>query len=367
MRQLYALLRKEFKEFFRNPVYWIMSFIFPTVILLIIPLVATLDVKHLEMAIVDDDNTSASRRITEKFAASPYFTLHNVRFTYPQALEGIDKGQIDMIVSIPKGFGKSIEQGQPMQVDIDANGVNAIKGALGSGYAAQIVQAAMAEVVAEQGMAPPTPQISVIDYFNPTLNFQFYMIPALTVLLFILICGVFPALNLVLEKQNGTIQQINVTPVSKAVYVLSKLIPYWLVGLVVLTIAILVGWLVYGMVPAGNLGTIYLNSMIFVFVMSGLGIIIANYSDALQQAMFVMFFIYVVFVLMSGLLTPIDSMPRWAQVMTYVMPPRYYIDAMRALFQRGTPLHELTFDFQMTVLFAVVFNAAAILTYRKQS
>lgn len=367
MKALYALLRKEFKEFFRNPVYWRMSFIFPTVILLIIPLVATLDVKHLEMSIVDDDNTSASRRITEKFAASPYYTLHNVKFTYPEALRGIDKGEIDLIVNIPKGFGRSIERGEPMEINIDANGVNAIKGALGSGYAGQIVEAAMAELLEEQGFVGQSQQISVINYFNPTLNYQFYMIPALTALLIILICGVFPALNLVLEKQNGTIQQINVTPVSKGVYVLSKLIPYWLVGLFVLTIAIIVGWLVYGMIPAGNLGTIYLNSMVFIFVMSGMGIIIANYSDAMQQAMFVMFFVYVIFVLMSGLLTPIDSMPRWAQIFTYGMPPRYYIDAMRGLFQRGEPLHALSFDFLMLVGFAIVFNLAAVLTYKKQS
>ena len=367
MKALKALLRKEFKEFFRNPVYWRMSFIFPLVILLIIPLVATLDVKHLEMAVVDDDNTAASRRITEKFAASPYFTLHGVKFTYAEALTGIDRGEIDLVVSIPRGFGRSIERGEPMKVDINANGVNAIKGALGSAYAGQIVDAAMAEVAAGQGLPAAAPQVSVINWFNPTLNFQFYMIPALTVLLIILICGVFPALNLVLEKQNGTAQQINVTPVSGGVYVLSKLIPYWLVGLFVLTIAIVVGWLVYGMVPAGNLGTIYLCSLVFIFVMSGMGIIIANYSDQLQQAMFVMFFVYVIFVLMSGLLTPIDSMPDWAQALTYVMPPRYYIDAMRGLFQRGEPLHALAFDFGMLVAFAAVFNLAAVLTYRKQT
>ena len=367
MKAMKALLKKEFKEFFRNPVYWRMSFIFPFVILLIIPLVATLDVRHLEMAIVDDDNTSASRRITEKFFASPYFTLHNVSFTYPEAMKGIDEGKVDLIVSVPKGFGKSIEEGAPLEVGIDANGVNAIKGALGSGYAAQIVSSAMQELLQEQGFIQPVPSISLINYFNPTLNYQFYMIPALTVLLIILICGVFPALNLVLEKQNGTIQQINVTPVSKGVYVLSKLIPYWIVGLVVLTIAILIGWLVYGMLPAGNLFTIYLNSLMFIFVMSGMGIIIANYSDALQQAMFVMFFVYVIFVLMSGLLTPIDSMPQWAQDLTYIMPPRYYIDAMRALFQRGTPLHALNFDFLMLVGFAVVLNLVAVLTYKKQN
>ena len=365
MKALKALLRKEFLEFFRNPVYPRMSFIFPLVIMLIIPLVATLDVHHLEMAVVDDDNSSASRRIIEKFDASPYFTLHNVRFTYAEALEGIDRGDIDMVVSIPRDFGKSIMRGEPKKVEINANGVNAIKGALGSGYAAQIVTAAMSEIVEEAGLPQPSASISLINYFNPTLNFEFFMIPALTVLLIILISGVFPALNLVLEKQNGTIQQINVTPVSKLTFVLSKMIPYWLVGLVVLTIALLVGWIIYGMVPAGNLLTIYFVSMLFILVMSGLGMIIANYSNALQQAMFVMFFIYVVFVLMSGLLTPIDSMPEWAQVITFGMPSRYYIDAMRDLCQKGTPLSEIQLDTIMLAGFAILFNLFAILTYKK--
>ena len=192
------------------------------------------------------------------------------------------------------------------------------------------------------------------------------MIPALMIMLLIMLSGFLPALNLVGEKETGTIEQINVTPVSRFTFTLAKLIPYWLIGFVVLSIAMLLAWLVYGLSPVGSLGAIYLAAALFILTISGFGITIANGSSTMQQAMFVMFFFVMIFVLMSGLITPIASMPEWAQVITRFLPPRYFITIMQAVYLKGATVVELWPNYVLLVLFALVFNLLAAVTYKKQ-
>lgn len=143
------------------------------------------------------------------------------------------------------------------------------------------------------------------------------MIPALMTMVLVMLCGFLPALNVVGEKETGTIEQINVTPVSRFTFTLSKLIPYWTIGFLVLNLCMGLAWLIYGITPVGSLLTIYLATLIFILVVSGLGLIISNHSATMQQAMFVMWFCMLVFILMSGLFTPISSMPTWAKCITY--------------------------------------------------
>ena len=186
-------------------------------------------------------------------------------------------------------------------------------------------------------------------------------------MLLIMICGFLPSLNLVGEKEKGTIEQINVTPVGRLSFTLAKLIPYWIIGFVVLSFVMLIAGLVYGLWPDGSLGAIYLAAVLFILTMSGIGVTIANKSETMQQAMFVMFFFVMIFVLMSGLITPIDSMPAPAQGVTRLLPPRYFVDIMRAVYLKGTTIGELLPNYCALALFAVVFNTLAALTYKKQA
>lgn len=168
------------------------------------------------------------------------------------------------------------------------------------------------------------------------------------------------------EKENGTAEQMNVTPVSAPVFVLSKLIPYWIIGLLDLTVAMAIAWVVYGLTPAGSLGAIFCAALLFVFVMSGIGIVIANASERMSQAMFVMLFVVLVFVLMSGLLTPISSMPLWAQRLAAFLPPRYFIEIMRCIYLKATPMGAMAWHYVALGIFAVCAVGFAALTYRKQ-
>ena len=186
------------------------------------------------------------------------------------------------------------------------------------------------------------------------------------VILIIVICGFLPALSIVREKETGTIEAMNVTPVSRFTFVLSKLIPYWLAGLIVVTIGLIVGRAVYGLAPVGNIGAIYLATMLLALVMSGIGVIVANTSDTMLQSIFVLFAIVMIFQLMGGLFTPISSMPAWAQTITCAIPPRYFIEIIRAIYLKGATVADLWQQYLILAAFALTLSLLAALTYRKR-
>ena len=247
------------------------------------------------------------------------------------------------------------------------NGINAMKGGLGSQYMVQLVMQTFGELQREKSVVVSPDLFTVQNRYNPTLDYKHFMIPALMIMLLVMICGFLPALNLVSEKEIGTIEQINVTPVSRLSFTLAKLIPYWIIGFLVLTVAMVLAWLVYGLSPEGSPGSIYLAALLFVFTMSGMGVTIANNSSTMQQTMFGMFFFVMIFILMSGLLTPVESMPAWAQRITWFLPPRYFIGIMRAVYLKGATVADLRTDYAALALFAVLFNLWAALSYRKRS
>lgn len=365
IRILKALLKKEFILIKRNPLVPRVILMLPIMTMLVIPLVATLDVKHVGVAIVDNDHSQLSRRIISDISASEYLGVTAVCNSFSEAMHTLESGNTDAVLTIPYDYEKKILTGQPHDIDIEANGVNATKGSLGAQYTLQSVSGTLAQFMADNGMAIPPQSITVQNLYNPTLNFRNYMIPGLIVILVIMICGFLPTLNLVSEKENGTIEAMNVTPVGKFTFVLSKLIPYWLIGLLIVTIGMLIGYWVYGLRPVGSVPGFYLAAILFSLIMSGFGVTVANKSDTMMQSIFVMFAVVMIFQLMSGLFTPIASMPKWSQYLTYGIPPRYFIEIMRALYLRGTPLSELWVQFTALGVFAVGFCISAALTYKK--
>ena len=169
------------------------------------------------------------------------------------------------------------------------------------------------------------------------------------------------------EKEAGTIEQINVTPVRKFTFIAAKLIPYWLIGLVVLTICFVLAWLLYGILPAGHFLTIYGMALVFLPVVSGFGLVISNHSATLQQAMFVMWFFMLILILMSGLFTPIHSMPEWAQWITRINPLRYFVEVRRTSYISGGGVADLFPQFGDLLVFGLVFYLWAVKSYRKSS
>jgi ABC-2 type transport system permease protein len=152
---------------------------------------------------------------------------------------------------------------------------------------------------------------------------------------------------------------------SKSIFILGKLIPFWIIGFFVLSAGIIVAALIYDLFPAGSLAVIYIYATVYILFVSGLGIVISNYSDTMQQAMFVMFFFLLIIILLSGLFTPVSSMPRWAQIITYFNPLQYFMDVMRSIYLKGSGTNELVQQFLAISGFAVVFNIWAVASYRK--
>ena len=377
MRVLRTLIIKELRQFRRNPFLPKLVVGFPLAIVLILPWIANMDVKGVSVGIVDADRSDVSRRITSHVEASEYLRLHDLYADYPSALADLEDGHIDAILEIPNGFGHSLHA-TPKRLSIWANGVNAMKGSLGSQYLMQTVIKAIptgntpmqpsfenSEIV-NSPLSIINSQFSIVNYYNPTMDYKHFMIPALMIMLMVMVGGFLPALNLVSEKELGTIEQINVTPVSRLTFTLSKLIPFWVICLLELALCMTLALLVYGLPVAGSVGAIFLAALLFIIVMSSIGVIIANLSETMQQTMFLMLFIVLSFILLSGLMTPIESMPLWVQHFTRLLPPTYMVEIMRAVYLRGTTIVELSGAYLALATFALTFATLASFTYRKR-
>lgn len=222
-RILGALLRKEFKMMKSNPLIPRVIIIMPLMVMLILPLVANLDVRNVNVTVVDNDNSMLSHRIIADLSMPEELTVVAVTPSARQALDLVERGKADVMVDIPDGLERELKT-----IDIEANGVNSTKGLLGQRYVAESVMKTISGYAATQGrdIESTTGDANVVNLYNPTLDFKNYMVPALIVVMLIIICGFLPALNLVSEVENSTIEAINVTPVGKFTFVLSKLIPY---------------------------------------------------------------------------------------------------------------------------------------------
>ena len=367
MRVFIVLVQKEFLQIRRNSFLPRLIIAFPILVMLLMPLIMTMDVRQVNVAVVDLDRSTTSRRIASHINASEYLTLAQTSAEYPLAMEVLEQGAVDVIVQIPDNFERDMTVATPERISITANAVNATKGGMGMQYVVQTIARTLAELRGEKSPAKLSELVTIENRYNPTLNYRHYMIPALMIILFILICGFLPALSIVGEKESGTIEQINVTPISRFMFILSKLVPYWIIGLFVVTVAMLVARLVYGLAPVGSIGAIYFGALLFILTISGFSLTIANFSETMQQTMFVMFFFIMTFMLMSGLLTPIDSMPVWAQRFTLILPPRYYVEILRSVYLKGTTVAELWTNYAALGIFAIIFNTLAALTYKKQA
>lgn len=364
------LIEKEFKQIVRNPFLPKMILVMPIVMMLLMPFAANFEIKNINVTIVDNDHTPYSSRLTNKIAASDYFHLQSVKDSYNQAIADIESCKSDIILTIPVNFEKELIKQGVSSISIAANAVNGTKGGLGSTYLAGITSDYATEIRNEWLLTPPVsndPHVNIItqNLFNPYMNYKIFMVPALMVMLLTMICGFMPALNIVSEKETGTIEQINVTPISKFTFILAKLLPYWIIGFIVLNVCFLIAYIVYGLIPSGSLLTLYLAASIFILTVSGLGLIISNYAETMQQAMFTMWFFMLIMILMSGLFTPITSMPTWAQSITMLNPLKYFIEIMRFVYLKGSSLSDLTTQFISLLAFAITFNLWAVYSYRK--
>ncbi len=372
MRTLRFLLQKEFRQIFRDPGILRVIFIIPVVQLLILPWAADYEVKDIELSIVDHDNSSYTRQLVSKITSSGYFRLQDYTASYEKAQKDVESDRADIILEIPAGFEKQLVKEDEASLFMAINAINGTKANLGGAYLRSIIQDFNREVRIKWIQFPRfSPELNIdvtsSNWFNPLMNYKYFMVPGILVILLTMVGANLAAVNIVKEQEIGTIEQINVTPIRKFHFILGKLIPFWVLGLIVLTIGLTIARLAYGIIPVGSLFTVYIFAAVFLLAVLGLGLLVSTYCNNQQQAMLISFFLMMVFILLGGLYTSIDSMPVWAQWVTKFNPVAYFVEVMRMVILKGSGLADISRHLLTVGSFALVLNGWAVYNYRKRN
>ncbi len=319
MRTILFILQKEFIQVFRNKSMLPIIFVIPIVQLIILVNAATMEIKNVKVSIVDKDLSETSRKMVSKFTGSPFYIVNGYSFNYKEAETEMEKGNVDVIIQIPSGFEKRLVRENSAKVQIMVNAINGVVAGISSAYIQNILAGYNAEVITQiagKNMTlniPYSINITNSFWYNPELNYKNYMVPAVLVILVTLIGMFLSGLNLVREKELGTIEQINVTPIKKYQFIIGKLIPFWILALVELAFGLTVGKFLFGIPIVGSLWLLFFVAGIYLSVVLGIGLFVSTLTDTQQQAMFVSFFIMLVCIMMSGIFTATESMPACAK------------------------------------------------------
>lgn len=372
MRTLRFLLQKEFRQIFRDPSILRLIFIMPIIQLLILPWAADYEIKNIKLCVVDRDHSDYSRQLLSKITSAGYFQLSGYAGSFNEAIRQVESDKADLVLEIPAQFERQLVKEDKATMFLAINAINGTKANLGGAYLQNIIRDFNREVRMEwiqlPGLSPETQiEVTSSNWFNPQMNYKYFMVPGILVILLTMIGANLAAINIVREKEIGTIEQINVTPVRKYHFILGKLVPFWLLGMFVLTLGLLIARLAYGIIPAGSFLTIYVFAGLYLLAVLGLGLLISTYAQTQQQAMLVSFFLMMIFILLGGLYTSIDSMPEWAQWITRFNPVSYFIEVMRMVVLKGSSLADIKHHLLVMAGFAAVFNSWAIISYRKRS
>lgn len=368
MNTLLALIRKEFIQIFRNKVMLPIIFIMPLVQLLILANAATYELKNVDIVVVDHDRTSASRQLKQAFVAGGFFTIRAEVDQTEQALDLIQSNDADMVFVIPPRLSERIQMGETSTIQLMISGEDGMKAGLIQSYVAGIMQK---QSILFQHEFIPTRQTSTglvvqeLFAYNPELKYTFFMVPGILVLLVTLIGLLLSSMNIVREKEIGTIEQLNVTPIKRWQFISGKLIPFWFIGLFELALGLTIAWLVFSVPMEGSLFLVFGAASIYLIIILSIGLLISTVTDTQQQAMFIAWFVMVLFILMSGLFTPIQSMPEWAQMTTLVNPLTYFIEIMRRVLLKGATFESVETLIYSLIIYATLLLVIAVRRYRK--
>jgi ABC-2 type transport system permease protein len=376
MRTVFFLVRKEFLQIFRDHTTVFQIFLIPVVQLLVLSNAATFDVKQVRMLVVDEDRTTISAGLVQRLEAGRQFEI--VR--YEPTTAGVDQALLERdvtaVLHVPRRFEEDLVRRGIAPVQLILNAEEGATAGIVQSYANAILASYARELdrslPAVRRGAARSPRVALLDlrtqrWFNPTRNYKHWMVPALMVSLTTIIGLLLTAQNIVREYELGTLEQLNVTPMTKLQFIAGKLIPFWLLALVIFSIGLAIGKLVFGIPTRGNLLLVYLAAMVYLVVVLGLGLWISTITRTQQQAMFVAFFVMLIFLLMSGLFTPVDSMPDWAQSVAEANPVKHFVFIMRSVLVRGAGLETIA-----APLIGLAAGGAGILTiatlrYRKSA
>ncbi len=371
MNILFTLLRKELKQIFRNRLMLPIIFVMPIVQLVVLVYTANLEMKNIEIAIVDQDLSHYSRGLVSKLKGSSFYKVKGYTSNYNAAEAMLHSDKIDAIVHIHQGFEKELINEKEADVQLVINAINATEGSLINVYSSRIIwdysNSIRSDMLGYSGKGSVNIEMISSFWYNPMLDYKIYMFAGILVILVTMIGMFLSALNLVSEKELGTAEQINVTPVRKYQFIVAKLLPFLLIGLFELAFGLLIGKILVDLPMRGSLPLLFLVATVYLLVALGLGLFLSTISSTQQQLMLVSFFLWVTFILMSGIFTPTESMPLWAQKVNVINPLSYFMRVIRMILLKGSDFQDVSRDFYSLLVYAVLMLTLAITNYRKTS
>jgi len=365
-----ALVRKEFLHILRDPRTLGVMFIIPIVELMFMGYAATTNIEHLRTAVLDGDKTMASRELIEAYRASSYFDIVHYVESEQQMAYLVDRGQVRSGLIIPPGYGEALNGGEQAQVAfvIDgsdpsvANTVLAASQSVGQAYSMRIIEQAM-------GIDPddmPGVQVRPRVWYNPEMKSANFMIPGIMGLILYFMTCLFTALSIVREREQGTIEQLIVTPIKPLELIVAKVAPYVFVAFFDVLEVLIIGVFWFGVPIRGSLGLLLSLSAMFLVTSLGIGIFISSVANTQQEAMLLAFMTMFLSIFLGGFFFPIEAMPGWLQTITYVVPLRYMLVIIRGIILKGVGLQILYQEVVALVIFGVVIMLLAATRFRKR-
>ncbi len=343
-------------------------FVIPIVQLLVLSYTATFEIKNVDLIVLDNDRTSTSRDLVNKFSGSPFYNFSGYTEDFGSAQQLIRSGEADQLIVIESNFERKLLINHDAQIQIITDAINGSAASMMLAYAQSIIMDFNKNIIIEQNPAQllgmPI-QIVPVFWYNPELDYITYMVPGILVLLVTVIGMFLGSMNLVKEKEIGTIEQINVTPIKKSQFIAGKLIPFWLIANIDLLIGLLIAYFVFGIPVAGSVWLLMLIASVYLIGIMSIGLVISTLTNTMQQAMFISWFFLVIFILMSGLFTPIESMPDWAQTINHANPISYFIKISRMIMLKGSGFVDIRDNLIILSVFAIFSFSFSILRYRK--
>lgn len=372
MRTIAVLIRKEFIQIRRNRIILPAMIIAPLVQMIILVYAANMNMRDIDFAILDEDGSTTSVNLVSKYSSSPFFSYSGAVNSLDEAEKLLRGDKADLVIHIPARFEKSVLNRENPDVQFLINGINSAAAVLTASYAQNILFDYNRQLSAGFSRPSLTPgfgniEVSFSHWYNPELDFKIFMVPGILVVLVTLVGWLLMSLNVVREKELGTIEQINVTPVRKYQFLLGKLIPFWILGIVELGFGLILGRLLFHVPIIGSIWLLIGFTAIYLMTVLGFGLLIAAISETQQQVMFVNFFFVLVFILMSGIFTPVESMPEWAHWVNRINPLAYFMRVIRMILLKGSGFANVWQDFLSIGVFGILMIGLAVRSYRKRA
>jgi ABC-2 type transport system permease protein len=367
-----ALVRKEIVEIRRDPVTLALAVVLPLIMLFLFGYGISLDVEDVRFAALDYDRSQASAELVERFASSTYFRRVAELRSPAEAAQVLDRGRATVVLVVPPDYSRSLAGGRPARIQVLVDGSFSVIGLIVSNYVDAIVSehsmSLARRALAARGVAsPPEMRVETRVWYNAPMKTVNYIVPGLFAVLLLAFPPMLTALSIVREKERGTIEQVYVSPIRPAAYILGKILPYAAIAFAEMLLVLAVGTVWFQIPFRGSVALLLGASLIYVLVTVGIGVFVSTITRTQVAAVFLSLVATLMpSVLFSGFLFPIATMPYVMQLYTYAFPARYFADVSRDLFLKGVGLEYIWGNVLLLAVYAAALFAAASLLFRKK-